>query len=77
MRVIVSGPGGVGSAALAEVITHPDLELVGVFSYSRPGIDAGDIVGLPPTGGRTTDDPDSILSTQADVVLSLPARPTA
>lgn len=69
MRVIVWAPGGVGSAALAEVITHPDLELAGVFSYSRPGIDAGEIVSLPPTGILTTDDPESILATPCDVVL--------
>ncbi|MGH3556116.1 MAG: NAD(P)H-dependent amine dehydrogenase family protein [Mycobacterium sp.] len=68
-RVIVWAPGGVGSVALAEVITHPDLELAGVFSYTRPGADAGQLVGLPATGVITTDDPEVIFSMPADVVL--------
>lgn len=69
IRVIVWAAGAVGSVALVETITHPDLELVGVFSYTRPGVDAGELVGLPPTGVVTTNDPEVILSTPADVAL--------
>ncbi|MBW0018076.1 MAG: dihydrodipicolinate synthase [Mycobacterium sp.] len=63
--------GPVGSAQLREVIDNPGLELVGVFAYSpaKVGIDAGTLVGRPPTGVTVTGDKSAILALDADVVL--------
>ena len=59
VRVVQWATGAVGIAQLREVIDRPDLELVGVFVYSpdKVGVDAGTLVGRPPTGvarDRTT-----------------------
>jgi hypothetical protein len=61
----------VGAAQLRAVIDDPRLELVGCFVYSarKVGVDAGAIVGRPPTGVLATDDKAQILSLDADVVL--------
>ena len=64
-RVIQWATGAVGSLALKEIIRHPDLELVGVLVYSeeKEGKDAGELVGLDPTGVLATRSrlyPDSI-----------------
>ncbi len=66
--------GGVGVQLLRETINNPDLELVGVkvFTPSRHGRDAGEIVGLPHTGVTATMDLDDILALDADVVLHAP-----
>jgi hypothetical protein len=68
-KVIVWAPGHVGNNALAEAIKHPDLELVGVFSYSKGGIDAGELCGLPRTGVIATSSKEDIFSLEADVVI--------
>ena len=51
-KVIVWGTGNVGRPALRAVISHPDLELVGVIvsNPDKVGCDAGELVGLPPQG---------------------------
>jgi hypothetical protein len=58
IRVIQWATGSVGSAQLREVIDRPDLELVGLYLYgqSKLDIDAGVLVGRPPTGVAATDD---------------------
>jgi 2,4-diaminopentanoate dehydrogenase len=60
IRVIQWATGSVGSAQLREVIDRPDLELVGLYLYgqSKLDIDAGVLVGRPPTGVAATDDAD-------------------
>jgi hypothetical protein len=70
-RVILWGTGPVGAVLLREVIGRPDLELVGVRVYSpdKVGQDAGELVGLPPTGVVATDDRAAILALDADLVL--------
>ncbi len=70
-RVIQWATGAVGSAQLREVIDSPDLELVGLFVYSpaKVGVDAGALVGRPPTGVLATDDKAAILALDADLVL--------
>ena len=71
LRVIQWATGAVGSAQLREIIDRPDLELAGVFVYSpqKAGVDAGELVGRPPTGVRATTDKNEILATDADLVL--------
>jgi 2,4-diaminopentanoate dehydrogenase len=70
-RVIQWATGAVGSAQLREVIDDPELELVGVFvfSSSKADVDAGTIVGRPPTGVLATNDKAEIMALDADVVL--------
>ncbi len=70
-KVIQWATGSVGSAQLREVVDDPGLELVGVFVYSRSkvGVDAGALVGRPPTGVLATNDKASIVALDADVVL--------
>ncbi len=70
-RVVQWGTGPVGAIQLAELIDHPDLDLVGVFVYSpdKVGVDAGTLVGKPPTGVLATNDRAEILSLQADLVI--------
>jgi 2,4-diaminopentanoate dehydrogenase len=71
IRVVQWATGSVGKAQLAEVIDRPDLELVGLYVYSasKVGVDAGEIVGRPLTGVAATNDVAAILATDADVVL--------
>jgi hypothetical protein len=71
VRVVQWATGSVGKAQLREVIDRLDLELVGLYVYSpsKVGIDAGEIVGRPPTGITATDDPAAILALDADLVL--------
>jgi 2,4-diaminopentanoate dehydrogenase len=71
VRVVQWATGSVGIAQLREVIDQPDLELVGVFVYSpdKVGVDAGTLVGRPPTGIVATNDRSAIVALDADVVL--------
>ena len=71
IRVIQWATGSVGAAQLREVIDRPDLELVGLYVYSpsKVGVDAGELVGRPPTGVLATNDAAAILELDADVVL--------
>ena len=63
LRVVVWGPGNVGAPALRTVVAHPELELAGVVVHSpeKEGVDAGELVGLPPLGVRATRDPAAAL----------------
>ena len=71
VRVIQWATGAVGAAQLREVIDRPDLDLVGLFVYSpsKIGVDAGTLVGRPPTGVIATNDASEIVAVDADVVL--------
>ncbi|MCX2930410.1 dihydrodipicolinate synthase [Mycobacterium sp. CVI_P3] len=71
VRVVQWATGPVGKAQLREVIDRPDLELVGLYVYSesKVGTDAGDMVGRPPTGITATNDTSAILALDADLVL--------
>ncbi len=57
-RVIQWATGVVGQAALRHFIENPAFELAGVLVYNpdKVGKDAGELVGLPPTGVIATDD---------------------
>jgi hypothetical protein len=77
-RVIQWATGAVGSLALKEIIRHPDLELVGVLVYSeeKEGKDAGELVGLDPTGVLATRSREEILALEADCVIHAPLAPS-
>jgi len=69
-RVVQWGTGHVGRHALATIIGHPALELVGVIvsDPNKVGRDAGDLGGLAPTGVRANDDIDAVLALAPDCV---------
>jgi hypothetical protein len=73
-RVIQWATGVVGSAALKGILRHPQLELVGVkvYSDSKAGRDAGEIIGVEDTGVVATQDIDSIMALEADCVIYCP-----
>lgn len=70
-KVIIWGPGALGQACIREIMKMPELELVGVLAYSadKDGVDAAELVGLPPIGVSMTTDKDKIVASDADVVL--------
>ena len=69
-RVIQWGTGNVGKHALRHIVERPDYELVGlrVYNPDKVGKDAGEILGVEPTGVIATDDRDAILAIDADAV---------
>ena len=70
-RVIQWGTGNAGRPALRAIVTHPDLELVGVHAHApdKVGRDAAELCGLEtPTGVIATDDIDALLALDADCV---------
>jgi hypothetical protein len=70
-RVIQWSTGTVGKVALQHFIENPVTRLVGLFvtNPEKIGKDAGEIVGLPPTGVIATNDIDQLLALEADCVL--------
>ncbi|MFT4199709.1 dihydrodipicolinate reductase [Gordonia sp. (in: high G+C Gram-positive bacteria)] len=71
-RVVVWGTGFVGRMVIAEILDHPDFELVGV-GVSNPdkvGRDVGEICGLPQQVGITaTDDVESLIALKPDALV--------
>jgi hypothetical protein len=69
-RVIQWATGNVGKHSLRAIIERDDLELVGVKVYdpAKEGVDAGELVGLPPTGIKATTDGEALLRLKADCV---------
>jgi len=74
IRVIQWATGGVGRAAIAGVLAHPDLELVGcwVHSADKAGRDVGELCDLPPVGVVATHDIDELIALDADCVIYAP-----
>lgn len=77
LRVIQWATGGVGQAAIGQILQHPDLELVGcwVHSESKAGKDVGELIGADPIGVVATNSIDDILAMEADCVLYSPLMP--
>jgi 2,4-diaminopentanoate dehydrogenase len=74
IRVIQWATGGVGRAAIAGVLAHPELELVGcwVHSADKDGRDVGELCGGPPLGLQATSDVDRLVELEADCVVYSP-----
>jgi 2,4-diaminopentanoate dehydrogenase len=74
VRVVQWATGSVGRHALAAMIEHPELDVVGVFVYSddKMGRDAGELAGTAPIGVVATKDRDEILALAADCVVYMP-----
>lgn len=73
-RVIQWATGAIGKTCLRQIIDHPDLELVGLYTYSpqKEGRDAGEIARRAPTGVKATRDIEEILALDADCVIHNP-----
>lgn len=74
IRVVVWGPGGLGSVAIWEACRLPEFELFGVRAYSKRkvGRGAGELIGIDPIGVTVTDDIDSLLALDCDCVIFTP-----
>jgi 4-hydroxy-tetrahydrodipicolinate reductase len=71
LRVIQWGTGNAGRRALAGILRHPELALVGVHAHSpaKVGRDAAELCGWgSPTGVIATDDAERLLALDADCV---------
>jgi hypothetical protein len=75
LRVVQWSTGNVGRQALAAVLDHPELELVGLFAFGaeKVGRDAGELCGRAPVGIAATDDVDALLALRPDCVVYTPA----
>ena len=69
-RIVHWGTGNVGSLALRCAMQRPDFEIVGHYVHNpeKCGRDSAELVGLPPCGLMTTDDIDSLIAIQPDVL---------
>lgn len=70
-RVVVWGTGNVGRPAIRAVISHQNLELVGVVvaNPDKVGRDAGDIAGVDPVGVLATNQGHELLAQGVDAVV--------
>lgn len=70
-RAIQWATGAMGKAVLRTMIDHPDVDVVGVYTYSeeKAGMDVGTLAGRPETGVRATNMLAEILALDADVVV--------
>ncbi|OBB01196.1 dihydrodipicolinate reductase [Mycobacteriaceae bacterium 1482268.1] len=73
-RVIQWMTGDVGQVGVRHFASNPVFELVGLLVHSehKVGKDAGEIVGIPPTGITASDDIESIVAMDADCVFYTP-----
>ncbi|MGH0029228.1 MAG: diacylglycerol kinase [Myxococcota bacterium] len=70
-RVIQWSTGNVGRYSLRAILSHPELELAGLWVHSekKSGRDAGELCGVGPVGVAATNDADALLETDADCVV--------
>lgn len=70
-RVMVWGPGSMGTAAIWEILQSPAFELVGVrvYSDSKNGKDIGEILGLDPIGIIASNDLDYLKTIECDCIF--------
>lgn len=73
-RVIQWATGGIGKAAIEGILSHPELELAGVWVHSekKEGMDVGELLGREPLGVAATRDAATLLASDADCVLYAP-----
>ena len=76
LRIVQWTTGLVGRSAVKAVLEHPELELVGCYSWSpdKVGKDVGELCGLGKIGVTATDDFDAILALRPDCVLYMPLQ---
>src|SRR4029079_681864 len=73
-RVVQWTTGNVGREAVAAVVAHPDLELVGCYAWSKSkaGRDVGELCGLDPVGVLATNDVDALRAAKPACVVYSP-----
>ncbi len=73
-RVVHYGTGFSGTHALRGILSHPELELVGLVVHGDDKVDrdAGELAGLAPIGVRATRDLDAAVAVGADAVCYMP-----
>jgi len=71
MRVVVWGPGGLGSVCIREISLLKEFELVGVRTYSaaKHGVDAGVLAGMEPIGVHASSRIEEVLAIDCDAIL--------
>jgi hypothetical protein len=78
-RVIQWATGNLGRAAIEGIVSHPDLELVGVWVHSaeKVGKDAGELAERPDltTGIKANNDIDALIALVPDCILYSPLMP--
>ncbi|MCR9104459.1 MAG: dihydrodipicolinate reductase [Gammaproteobacteria bacterium] len=69
--------GGVARETIKAIVSHPDLELVGLYAYSaeKVGMDAGELAGIAPLGIAASNDIDALIALQPDCVSYSPLYP--
>ncbi len=70
LRVVQWTSGSVARKCVPAIVAHPDLELVGLYAWSKDkvGRDAGELCGMPALGIKATDDVAALLALQPDCV---------
>ncbi|MEZ5382387.1 MAG: hypothetical protein R2754_11425 [Microthrixaceae bacterium] len=70
IKVIQWATGTVGEHAVRGIVDHPRLELAGLWVHSerKEGVDAGELVGIAPTGVIATRDAGELLASDAEVI---------
>jgi 2,4-diaminopentanoate dehydrogenase len=73
-RIIVWGPGHLGSICIWETLQSPAFELVGVRTYSaaKDGVDVGDLLGIGAIGIGATTDVETLLRVDCDCIVYTP-----
>lgn len=77
-RVVQWATGNLGRAAIEGILSHPELQLAGVWVHSaaKVGKDAGELAGLPQrTGILATRHIEEIIALQPDAVIYAPLLP--
>ncbi|MBK6738469.1 MAG: hypothetical protein IPG64_11375 [Haliea sp.] len=70
LRVVQWTSGSVARQCVRAIVAHPDLELVGMYAWSKDkvGRDAGELCGMPALGVLATDVVDALLALKPDCV---------
>ena len=70
-RIVLWGTGFVGKLVIAEVLRHPEFELVGVgvSNPAKVGVDVGTLCGLDPVGLLCTDDLAALVALRPDALV--------
>lgn len=70
-KIVVWGPGRMGSICIWEMAHSAAFKLVGVRAYNpaKHGMDAGELIGIEPLGVRVSTDIDEILALDCDCVV--------
>lgn len=74
LKIVLWTVGVVGKSAVPTLISHPRMELVGSYTWSKEkaGVDVGTLCGIAPVGIAATQDIDALIALKPDCVLYAP-----